>query len=149
MSVLTKDFAKIIITEHLEYTTYQGESTTVLKSQTVNVFGGFTAAIPLVVAYPETASNIYTIRGIRLCTVAEVAALKEHLFAGLSEPESSTALQQLLYQGHGTPLQIFTGGNYIAAWYSELGVGFHYFVGYDASDYPTQLISASSIQKVY
>lgn len=148
MSVLSKDFTKIITTQLLEYTTYQGSTTTVLKSTEVTVAGGVEGAIPIITVYPED-TYTYTLRGIRPCNSAEVAALKQYLFGGIAEPGASTSLYQLLYQDHGKPLRILPGGDYIAAWYSSLGVGFHYFVGYDATDYPTQIISSSSIQKVY
>ena len=149
MTVLTKDYSKIVITDHLEVTSYQGTSTTVTLSQQINVQGGISGAIPVITAYPLTPNVTYSTRGIRLCTTAEVAALKEYLFAGLNEPEASTELYQLLYQNWGRPLRVSGGGNYIAAWYSEIGVGFHYFVGYDSTDYPTQIITTEALQKVY
>ena len=149
MSVLIKDYAEIIITDLFEITTYQGTTTTTSISQEIRVLGGISGAIPVITAYPLTPNVVYTTRGIRLCTTAEVAALKEYLFAGLNEPEASTELYQLLYQNWGRPLRVSGGGNYIAAWYSEIGVGFHYFVGYDSTDYPTQIITTEALQKVY
>jgi len=149
MTVLTKDYAKILISQQVEATSYQETTTTTVLSTTISVLGGISGAIPVITSYPTTPNRTYVTRGIRLCTTAEVAALKEYLFAGLNEPEASTALYQLLYQDWGKPLRVFTGNDYIASWYSEIGVGFHYFVGYDPTDYPTQTITTEALQKVY
>ena len=149
MTVLTKDYARIVTNEVLEVTVYQGVSTVTTLSTEISVMGGISGAIPVITIYPNNPNVSYSVRGIRLCTQTEVDALKQRLFAGLGEPEASTELYQLLYQNWGRPLQVFSGGDYIAAWYSEIGVGFHYFVGYDSTDYPTQIISVSSLNRVY
>lgn len=149
MSILEKDFVNVVISQEVEVTGGSSGSRSV-KSTTVSVRGNISGAIPVFDDYPAEAKNIQ-VRGIRICTQAEVDSLKQFLFGGLAEPEKSTKLYQLLYQNHGTPLRVInTSLHYIAAWYGNLGLGFYYFVGYNpTSGYPTQSIQSDAIAKVY
>jgi len=148
MTILSKDFATIIVSSLYENT--GGSSpTTSLQSQTISMPAGIEGSIPVITTYPASAAS-YTSRGIRLCTQGEVDTLKNERFAGLPALAAESALFQLLYAGnYGTPLKVYAGGDYIAAWYSNVGVGFHYFVGYDYTNPPTQTITVSALQKVY
>ena len=147
MSRLTKDFARVIVSRLYENSGGAYPTTTVL-SESIRTVGSVSGTIPVIAAYPTTVTDPIG-RGIRVCSAAEVAALKAERFGGLAEPMASTELTQLLYRGdYGTPLKVYPSGDYIAAWYSVPGLGFHYFVGYDYADPPTQEIDVSALQQV-